>query len=91
VDLRQELLPPVVEQSRIDEIGAEITRIADLVHYGPRSEADAAMAAFNAAAGCDYGIGDFLENTTAHEAWRTLPARPRDRHGREFPMSPESS
>ncbi|WP_034266559.1 hypothetical protein [Actinospica robiniae] len=61
MDLRQELLPPVVDQWRIDEIGAEITRIADLVHQGLRSEADTAMAEFSAAAGRDYGIDAFLE------------------------------
>ena len=61
VDLRPELLPPTVDHRRLDELGAEITRIANLVHQGLRSEADTAMAAFNAAVGRDYGIGDFLE------------------------------
>ena len=61
VELRRELLPPVVDQRRIDEIGAELARIADLVHQGLRAEADTAVAEFNAAAGRDYAIGDLLE------------------------------
>jgi hypothetical protein len=84
VDLRPDLLPPAVDQSRIDEIGAEITRIGELVHQGLRSEADAAMAEFNAAAGRNYGIGDFLEydgvrsledfaREAARPAWPRVP------------------
>lgn len=61
MDLRPELLAPTVERERIAEIGAEIKRISDLAGRGLRAEVDAAIAAFNAASGHDYGIGDFLE------------------------------
>lgn len=84
MDLRSDLLPPIVDQARIDEVGAEITRIASLVHHGLQSEVDAAMAEFNAAAGRDYGIGDFLEydgarsladfaREAARPAWPKVP------------------
>jgi len=84
VDLRPDLLPPVVDQWRIDELGAEITRIVGLVHQGRQPEADVAMAEFNAAAGRDYGVGDFLEydgtrsledfaREAAQPAWPSVP------------------
>lgn len=71
MDLRPELLPPQIEQQRIDEISAEIGRIADMIHTGRRGEADPAIVAiarFNAASGRDYGPADFLE----YDGWRTL-------------------
>jgi hypothetical protein len=78
VDLRLELLPPTVDQGRIDEIGTEITRIADLVHQGLRPDAETAMAVFNANTGRDYGIGDFLEYDGARslEEFAREAARP---------------
>jgi len=78
VDLRPELLPPTVGQGRIDEISAEITRVADLVHQGLRSDAETAVAVFNANAGHDYGIGDFLEYDGARslEEFAREAARP---------------
>ena len=53
MDLRPELIPPRIEQRRIDEISAEISRIANLIHEGRRAEADFAIAGFNAASGRD--------------------------------------
>lgn len=78
VDLRPELSPPTVDQRRVNEISAEIVRIAELVHQGLRSETDTAIAAFSAAAGRDYGIGDFLEYDGARslEEFAREAARP---------------
>lgn len=89
MDLRPELLPPTVDQGRIDEIGAEITRIADLVHQGLRSDAETAMAVFNANAGRDYGIGDFLEYDGARslEEFAREAARPAWPHVRDVTRS----
>ncbi|MGW1883128.1 hypothetical protein [Streptomyces sp. NPDC001970] len=81
MDLRPELLPPPVSRRRIDELSAEIDRIADL--GGDRSEdAEEAIRAFNATTGHDYVALDFAE----YEGSRTLeefareaarPAHPR--------------
>src|SRR6266568_258392 len=68
MDLRPELLPPHVDQRRIDEISFEIERIAELVRHGERAEADQAIPAFNDRAGRDYGIPDFVE----YYGWRNL-------------------
>ncbi|GAA4635260.1 hypothetical protein GCM10023196_080030 [Actinoallomurus vinaceus] len=82
MNLRPELLPPAVDHQRLAELGEEIERIAHLVHQGRRSEADEAVAAFNARTGHTYAVSDFVEygasrdlEEFAREAAR--PARPR--------------
>ncbi|MFE0462783.1 hypothetical protein ACFW1A_26370 [Kitasatospora sp. NPDC058965] len=81
MDLRAELMPPPVSRQRLDELGAEIVRIADLVVCGAGTR-DEEIAAFNARTGHDYGALDFAEYDGgrdlvefALEAAR--PARPR--------------
>lgn len=60
MELRPELLPPPVSQQRLEELSAEIERIAGLL--APRPEAaDEAIAAFNAMTGHDYETLDFAE------------------------------
>jgi hypothetical protein len=80
VDLRPELLPPPVSRQRLDELRAEVERIADLLEARPEA-ADEAIAAFNAMTGHDYVALDFAEydgsrsvEEFAREAAR--PARP---------------
>ncbi|MFE2581509.1 hypothetical protein [Streptomyces sp. NPDC059378] len=80
MDLRPELLPPPVSQQRLDELCAEVERIADLLETR-REAAGAAIAAFNAMTGHDYEALDFAEyygsrslEEFAREAAR--PARP---------------
>lgn len=80
MDLRPELLPPVVDRRRLTEIGAEIERIATLIRAG--GPAEEAVAAFNAATGHTYTYLDFTEyhgsrdlDDFAREAAR--PAHPR--------------
>ncbi|MEV5011438.1 hypothetical protein [Streptomyces sp. NPDC055692] len=80
MDLRPELLPPPVSRQRLDELCAEVERIADLLEARPE-EADEAIAAFNAMTGHDYEALDFAEyygsrslEEFAREAAR--PARP---------------
>lgn len=81
MDLRPELLPPPVSQQQLDELSAEIDRIADLV--ADRSEdAEEAIRAFNAMTGHDYVAYDFAEywgSRSAEEFAREAarPARPR--------------
>ncbi|WLQ37977.1 hypothetical protein P8A18_33050 [Streptomyces castrisilvae] len=80
MDLRPELLPPPVSRQRLDELCAEVERIADLLEA--RAEvAGEAIAAFNATTGHDYVALDFVEYAEsrsleefAREAAR--PARP---------------
>ncbi|MEU3300958.1 hypothetical protein ABZ729_14200 [Streptomyces sp. NPDC006678] len=78
MDLRPELLPPPVSRQQLDELSAEIDRIADLL--AERSEE--AIRAFNAMTGHDYVAYDFAgysgsrsAEEFAREAAR--PARPR--------------
>jgi hypothetical protein len=80
VDLRPELLPPPVSPERLEELGLEIDRIADLVAVCPEEAAEA-VRVFNEATGHDYGVLDFAEywgargvEEFAREAAR--PARP---------------
>ncbi|MFD7226933.1 hypothetical protein [Streptomyces sp. NPDC059881] len=81
MDLRPELLPPPVSRQQLDELSAEIDRIADLL--AERSEdAEEAFRAFNAMTGHDYVAYDFAgysgsrsAEEFAREAAR--PARPR--------------
>ncbi|MFB6857427.1 hypothetical protein ACFCWV_33770 [Streptomyces sp. NPDC056341] len=80
MDLRPELLPPPVNRQRLDELCAEVERIADLLE-ARRQAADEAIIAFNAMAGHDYEALDFAEyegsrslEEFAREAAR--PARP---------------
>ncbi len=81
VDLRAELVPPLVSRQRLDELCREIQRIADLVVCGAEST-DEEIRAFNARTGHDYSAVDFAEYggsrslvEFALEAAR--PARPR--------------
>jgi hypothetical protein len=81
VDLRLELMPPPVSQRRLDELGHEIERIAELVLARAESVGDE-IEAFNAKAGHHYAALDFVEydgsrslREFALEAAR--PARPR--------------
>lgn len=68
MDLRPELLPPIVDAQRIQEIGDEIERIADLACSGdPRATAQA-LASFNARTGHAYVIADFMD----FDEWRDL-------------------
>ncbi|MET7301299.1 hypothetical protein [Embleya sp. NPDC005575] len=61
-DVRTELLPPVVDPGRLAEVAAEIERIGELIRCdGGSGAAEVAMAAFRAATGHDYPIGDFVE------------------------------
>ncbi|MFE3764297.1 hypothetical protein ACFXPI_21360 [Streptomyces sp. NPDC059104] len=78
--MRPELLPPPVSRERLDELCAEVERIAELLVARPEV-ADEAIAAFNAMTGHDYAALDFAEydgsrslEEFAKEAAR--PARP---------------
>jgi hypothetical protein len=80
VDLRPELLPPPVSRRRLDELCAEVERIAGLLESRPEA-AHEAVAAFNAMTGHAYEAPDFAEydgsrslDDFAREAAR--PARP---------------
>ncbi|MFD9818575.1 hypothetical protein [Streptomyces violascens] len=80
MDLRPELLPPPVSPKRLEELGLEIDRIADLIAGCPEDAVEAVQA-FNEATGHDYGVLDFAEywgsrdvEQFAKEAAR--PARP---------------
>ncbi|KIZ17585.1 hypothetical protein [Streptomyces natalensis] len=80
MDLRPELLPPPVNRQRLDELCAEVERIADLLEAAPEVAGEA-IAAFNAMTGHDYLALDFAEyhgsrslEEFAREAAR--PARP---------------
>lgn len=80
VDLRPELLPPPVSRHRLDELCAEVERIADLLEARAEAAGEA-IAAFNAMTGHDYTAFDFAEyagsrslEEFAREAAR--PARP---------------
>ncbi|MDQ0605827.1 hypothetical protein QF037_010260 [Streptomyces canus] len=81
MDLRPELLPPPVSRQRLDELCAEVERIAGLLETRPEVAGEA-IAAFNAMTGHDYVALDFAEYDAsrsleefAREAAR--PARPR--------------
>lgn len=81
MDLRPELLPPPVSRQRLEELCAEVERIADLLETRPELAGEA-IAAFNAMTGHDYMALDFAEyygsrslEEFAREAAR--PARPR--------------
>ncbi|MET9515933.1 bacteriocin immunity protein [Streptomyces sp. NPDC002994] len=81
MDLRPELLPPLVSQQRLEEMSCEIERIADLV-ADSSEEAGEAIQVFNAVTGHDYVALDFAEywgsrdlEEFAREAAR--PAHPR--------------
>ncbi|MCX5328697.1 MULTISPECIES: hypothetical protein [unclassified Streptomyces] len=81
VDLRAELVPQPVRRQRLDELCAEVERIAGLLEAGAEVAGEA-IAAFNAMTGHDYGALDFAEyagcrsvEEFAREAAR--PARPR--------------
>ncbi|GLV85945.1 hypothetical protein Slala03_56340 [Streptomyces lavendulae subsp. lavendulae] len=80
MDLRPELSPPPVGRQRLDELCAEVERIAVLLETGSEA-AVGEIAAFNAATGHAYEALDFAE----HEGSRSLeefareaarPARP---------------
>ncbi|MFB9573090.1 hypothetical protein [Streptomyces yanii] len=60
VDLRPELLPPPVSRQRLEELCAEVVRIADLLAARPEAAGEA-IAAFNAMTGHDYEALDFAE------------------------------
>jgi hypothetical protein len=80
VDLRPELLPPPVSRQWLDELCAEVERIAELLVARPEAAGEA-ITAFNAMTGHDYVALDFAE----HDGSRSLeefareaarPARP---------------
>ncbi|WP_307825639.1 hypothetical protein [Streptomyces sp. MBT33] len=80
MDLRPELLPPPVSRQRLDELCAEVDRIAVLLEDRPEVAGEA-IAAFNSMTGHDYTDLDFAEYyggrslvEFAREAAR--PARP---------------
>ncbi|MGO4461121.1 hypothetical protein AB4039_28100 [Streptomyces sp. M-16] len=60
MDLRPELSPPPVSRRLLDELCAEVERIAELLETGSEV-ADEAIAAFNAKTGHDYAALDFAE------------------------------
>ncbi|WP_369244108.1 bacteriocin immunity protein [Streptomyces sp. R41] len=68
MDLRPELLPPPVTERRLRTLADEIERIEDLLFSEDLAEADAAIAAFNAATGHAYGPTDL----TGYAGWRDL-------------------
>ncbi|QGZ47028.1 hypothetical protein GPZ77_00030 [Streptomyces sp. QHH-9511] len=77
MDLRQELLPPLVSRQRIDELSREIERIADLLITGS-NEASQAIASFNAMTGHEYTSLDFTEYASSRslEEFAKEAARP---------------
>ncbi|MEU8465653.1 hypothetical protein [Streptomyces sp. NPDC029003] len=60
MDLRPELVPPRVSRQRLDELCAEVERIADLLVARPEAAREA-IVAFNAMTGHDYVALDFAE------------------------------
>lgn len=60
VDLRPELLPPPVSRQRLDELCAEVERIAELLVARPEAAGEA-ITTFNAMTGHDYVALDFAE------------------------------
>ncbi|MFB0631578.1 hypothetical protein [Streptomyces sp. AB3(2024)] len=58
MDLRPELRPPPVSRRRLDELCAEVQRIAGLLETGSEAAGEA-VAAFNAKTGHDYAALDF--------------------------------
>src|SRR5689334_7961592 len=77
VDLRPELLPPPVSRQRLDELCAEVERIADLLETRPEAAGEA-IEAFNAMTGHDYVALDFAEywGSRSLEEFGTEAARP---------------
>ncbi|MEU5876786.1 hypothetical protein [Spirillospora sp. NPDC047279] len=59
MELRSELLPPVVDEGRRRLLGEEIERISGLIQRG--EPVDEAIMVFNRATGHCYGIHDFAE------------------------------
>jgi hypothetical protein len=55
VDLRSEPLPQPVPETRLRALRRELERIEDLLQYGERVTAEAAIAACNRDTGHDYG------------------------------------
>ncbi|MFE5212586.1 hypothetical protein [Streptomyces sp. NPDC056600] len=81
VDLRPELIPPLVSRQRLDELSCEIERIAALVLFGAGS-ADEDIRAFNAQTGHNYVALDFAEcdgsrSVVEFALEAARPARPR--------------
>ncbi|MFF1301935.1 hypothetical protein [Streptomyces sp. NPDC058307] len=60
MDLRPELLPAAVPESRLRELCREIERIEGFLEGGERAAAETAIAAFNEATGHAYEAYDFL-------------------------------
>lgn len=77
VDLRPELLPPPVSRQRLDELCAEVKRIADLLETRPEMAGEA-IEAFNAMTGHDYVTLNFTEydGSRSLEEFGTEAARP---------------
>ncbi|MFD6550794.1 hypothetical protein [Streptomyces sp. NPDC058398] len=77
MDLRPELLPPPVSRQRLDELCAEVERIADLLETRPEAAGEA-IEAFNAMTGHDYVVLDFAEyhGRRSLEEFATEAARP---------------
>ncbi|WP_431682932.1 hypothetical protein [Kitasatospora sp. KL5] len=83
--LRPELLPPPVPAERLRELSAAIERIGDLVLGGRRTEAAAAIAAFNERTGHTYRAADFAE----YEGWRSLEEFAREAARPAWPRVPD--
>ncbi|MEY2248460.1 hypothetical protein AB8A21_36980 [Streptomyces sp. BF23-18] len=77
MDLRPELLPPPVSRQRLDDLCAEVERIADLLETRPEAAGEA-IGAFNAMTGHDYVALDFAEyhGSRSLEEFGTEAARP---------------
>ncbi|MFD7096769.1 hypothetical protein [Streptomyces xanthophaeus] len=77
MDLRPELLPPLVSRQRLDELCAEAARIAELLAAGTEAAGEA-IAAFNAMTGHDYAALDFaeLDGSRSMEEFVREAARP---------------
>jgi hypothetical protein len=61
MDLRPELLPPVVPEERVRVLSEKIHRIEEFL-YDDRAATTAAIAAFNEETGHDYEPADFLRS-----------------------------
>ncbi|MGW6941753.1 hypothetical protein ACWGF3_22515 [Streptomyces xanthophaeus] len=77
MELRPELSPPPVSRQRLDELCAEVERIADLLEARPEAAREA-IAAFNAMTGHDCVALDFAEyyGSRSLEEFGRAAARP---------------
>ncbi|MFF4055044.1 hypothetical protein ACFYZ8_08420 [Streptomyces sp. NPDC001668] len=89
MDLRPELLPPVVPESRLRELRREIERIEELLEGGERARAETAITAFNEATGQAYGAYDFLGYAASRSAEEFALEAARPRHPRVPDITPD--